>query len=34
MNLFVAGAIEACGRICRSVDEAVEALPELESQPR
>jgi len=23
MNLFVAGAIEACGRICWSVDEAV-----------
>ena len=34
MNLFVAGAIEACGRICWSVDEAVEALRELESQPR
>ncbi len=34
MNLFVAGAIEARGRICWSVDEAVEALRELESQPR
>ncbi len=34
LNLFVAGAIEACGRICWSVDEAVEALRELESQPR
>jgi hypothetical protein len=34
MNLFVAGAIEASGRICWSVDEAVEALRELESQPR
>jgi len=34
MNLFVAGVIEACGRICWSVDEAVEALRELESQPR
>ena len=34
MNLFVAGAIEACGRIYWLVDEAVEALRELESQPR
>ncbi len=34
MNLFVAGAIEAHGRICWSVDEAVEALRELESPPR
>jgi hypothetical protein len=34
LNLFVAGAIEACGRICWSVDEAVEALHELESRPR
>ena len=34
MNLFVVGAIEACGRICWSVDQAVEALRELESQPR
>jgi hypothetical protein len=34
MKLFVAGAIEACGRICWSVDEAGEALRELESQPR
>ena len=32
MNLFVAGAIETCGRICWSVDEAAEALRELESQ--
>jgi nucleoside 2-deoxyribosyltransferase len=29
MNLFVAGAIEASGRICWSVDEAVAALGEL-----
>ena len=29
MNLFVAGAIESCGRICHSVDEAVGALREL-----
>src|SRR5262249_29617512 len=29
MNLFVAGAIEASGRICWSVDEAVAALREL-----
>lgn len=29
MNFFVAGAIEACGRICWSVDEAVEVLTEL-----
>ena len=29
MNLFVIGAIEACGRVCWSVDEAVEALHEL-----
>jgi nucleoside 2-deoxyribosyltransferase len=29
MNLFVAGAIEANGRICWSVDEAIEALREL-----
>jgi nucleoside 2-deoxyribosyltransferase len=28
MNLFVAGAIEANGRICWSVDEAIEALRE------
>ena len=34
MNLFVAGAIEASGRICWSVDEAVEALRELESRSR
>jgi hypothetical protein len=33
MNLFVTGAIEACGRIW-SLDEAVEALRQLESQPR
>jgi hypothetical protein len=29
MNLFLAGAIEANGRICWSVDEAIEALREL-----
>jgi len=29
LNLFVAGAIEANGRICWSVDEAIEALREL-----
>ena len=29
MNLFVIGAIEANGRVCWSVDEAVEALREL-----
>src|SRR5262249_2410986 len=29
MNLFVIGAIEANGRLCWSVDEAVEALREL-----
>jgi hypothetical protein len=29
MNLFVAGTIEANGRICWSVDEAIEALSEL-----
>jgi nucleoside 2-deoxyribosyltransferase len=28
VNLFVAGAIESCGRICHSVDEAVAALRE------
>ena len=33
MNLFVAGAIEAAGRICWSVDEAIGALRELERQP-
>jgi hypothetical protein len=26
MNLFVRGAIESCGRVCHSVDEAVAAL--------
>jgi nucleoside 2-deoxyribosyltransferase len=26
MNLFVGGAIESCGRICHTVDEAVAAL--------
>jgi nucleoside 2-deoxyribosyltransferase len=31
MNLFVAGAIESCGRICWSVDEAVEALRGLDA---
>ena len=30
MNLFVGGAIESCGRICHTVDEAVDALRELE----
>jgi nucleoside 2-deoxyribosyltransferase len=29
MNLFVAGAIESCGRICHTVDEAVATLREL-----
>ncbi|MEI8106050.1 MAG: nucleoside 2-deoxyribosyltransferase [Actinomycetes bacterium] len=29
INLFVAGAIESCGRICWSVDDAVAALHEL-----
>jgi nucleoside 2-deoxyribosyltransferase len=29
LNLFVVGAIEGAGRICWSVDEAVEALREL-----
>ena len=29
MNLFVIGAIEANGRVCWSVDEAIEALHEL-----
>jgi len=33
MNLFVAGAIQASGKICWSVDEAIEALRELESRP-
>jgi hypothetical protein len=32
LNLFVVGAIEASGRICWSVDEALEALRELEPQ--
>jgi nucleoside 2-deoxyribosyltransferase len=31
LNLFVAGAIEATGRICWSVDEAVEALRALDA---
>jgi len=31
LNLFVAGAIEATGRICWSVDEVVEALRGLET---
>jgi len=34
MNFFVAGAIAACGRICWSVDEAVEVLKELAASPR
>jgi hypothetical protein len=29
MNLFVIGAIEQVGRVCWSVDEAVDALREL-----
>ena len=29
MNLFVGGAIESCGRICHSVDDAVTALRQL-----
>jgi len=29
MNLFVGGAIESCGRICHTVDEAIAALREL-----
>ena len=29
MNLFVAGAIETCGRICHTVDEVLAALREL-----
>jgi len=29
LNLFVAGAIESCGKICWSVDEAVAALETL-----
>jgi len=29
MNLFVAGAIESCGRVCHTVDDAVAALREL-----
>jgi hypothetical protein len=33
MNLFVIGAIEASGRVCWSVDEAIEALRELERWP-
>ena len=32
MNLFVAGAIEASGRICWSVDDAIRALQELARQ--
>jgi hypothetical protein len=32
MNLFVVGAIAACGRICWSVDEAIAALRKL-AQP-
>jgi Nucleoside 2-deoxyribosyltransferase len=30
MNLFVAGAIESCGRICWSVDDSIAALREFE----
>lgn len=29
LNLFVAGAIESCGRICHTVEEAVAALRDL-----
>jgi hypothetical protein len=29
MNLFVIGAIRSCGRVCWSLDEAVDALREL-----
>jgi Nucleoside 2-deoxyribosyltransferase len=29
MNLFVAGGIESCGRICHTVDEVLAALREL-----
>jgi nucleoside 2-deoxyribosyltransferase len=31
MNLFVVGAIEATGRLCWSVDDAIAALKELDS---
>ncbi len=31
MNLFVVGAIEAAGRVCWSVEEAIAALRELEA---
>ena len=34
MNLFVAGAIEANGRVCWSVDDAVDALHELAATSR
>ena len=34
INFFLAGAIEACGRICWSVDEALEVLKELAASPR
>ena len=33
MNFFIAGAIESRGRICWSVDEAVEVLKELAASP-
>jgi nucleoside 2-deoxyribosyltransferase len=33
MNLFVVGAIEAAGRICWSVEDALEALAELAREP-
>jgi len=33
MNLFVAGAIESCGRIVHTVDEMVAALHELAARP-
>ena len=31
LNLFLAGAIESCGRVCWSLDEAIAALHELAS---
>ena len=34
INLLVAGAIQAHGKICWSVDEAIEAMRELDAQPR
>jgi hypothetical protein len=34
MNLFVIGAIEAFGRVCWSVEEAIDALRDLETADR